>query len=93
MSANNKKAVYVEGTNLFNLNDHTYSNNTSGRRGVNWHKTSNSWRAQINFKGKRYSEYFRKKEDAIMQREVWEKLLYESIIKKYENKKGENLDE
>lgn len=48
-----------------NCNKSKQSNNTSGYKGVSWHKGSNSWQSYIKINGKvRFLGYFKEREDA-----------------------------
>ena len=52
-----------------NQNKSTYSNNTSGVIGVDWKKSNNKWRVQIQINGvKKHLGYFVNKDDAITAR-------------------------
>lgn len=56
---NVKKAYknnFVKNTNVSKIiHDNLQSNNTSGVKGVSWHKHMKKWQASIQFQGKRYS--------------------------------------
>ena len=58
-------------TNLQNaINQKIPLNNTSGHKGVSWHKQSSKWRAQISHNGKRiHLGSFETVEDAILKYE------------------------
>ena len=49
-----------------------YKNNTSGTKGVSYHKEKKRWIAKFRAKGKRYQKSFKSKEEAINQRLSWE---------------------
>lgn len=57
---NSKKAyekIFVDGTNIARIdpkNNKLQKNNTSGVKGVRWHKRLSKWQASIGFKGKTY---------------------------------------
>ncbi|MFS0643853.1 HNH endonuclease [Siminovitchia sp. 179-K 8D1 HS] len=49
-----------------------FGHNTSGVKGVNFNKLNNRWRAEIDYKKKRYSKSFKTFEEAVKQRKEWE---------------------
>lgn len=62
----------------------TFSNNTSGHRGV-YRRENNRWRASIGFQGKKYYlGTFEKYEDAVNARLEAEKELYDSFLSNYQ---------
>ena len=63
-----------DGTNIKNIaSDAIYSSNTSGHRGVSWHKGQGKWVARITFKGVTYGlGYFSDITDAVKARKVAE---------------------
>jgi hypothetical protein len=52
----------------------TYSNNTSGYKGVKYNKECKTWVASIDVKGKRYTEPFKTKDEAIAKRLEYERM-------------------
>lgn len=58
--------------NQLNMNDKLQTNNTSGIRGVSWHKQKKKWEARIKIRGVRITKYFVEKDDAIHCREAME---------------------
>ena len=78
-------------TNLLQINKKTpQSNNTSGVKGVDYHKTRREWRARIYIAKKVYCKWFANKEDAIKWREKAVKDYYDPIIE-YAKSKGDIL--
>lgn len=75
----------VEETNLQVIDSKKLmSNNVSGATGVTWDKSRNLWKAEIEFKGKRYYlGRFKDKKEAITVREKGEKEFFKPIIDKY----------
>ena len=51
---NRRKNLRVASTSQNQANRIILSNNTSGFKGVSWHKTSGKWSAYIGFQGKQY---------------------------------------
>lgn len=46
--------------------------NNHGKRGVNYHKQSDSWCASYTINGKRVNQYFKTEQEAVAQRVKWE---------------------
>lgn len=66
-----------------NMNQALSRNNTSGHKGVSWHKLNNCWIVHIGYKDKLiHLGYFNSKEDAINARESAEKKLYGEYMRK-----------
>lgn len=55
-----------------NHNTKIRSSNTSGSKGVHYHKCDDNWRATIGINGKKIQKRFKTKELAIIQRKEWE---------------------
>ena len=80
----------VEGTNISYLTQKLNRRNTSGHKGVCWHKKTNKWRASIGFKGERYDiGYFENIQDAIKARKQAEEELFEPMLEKYKGLKND----
>ncbi len=81
-----EKNIRIEGTCINQIRSRTeYSNNSSGRRGVSWHKGQGKWQARIQFRGRMYSlGYYRDFEDAVRARERAEQMMYDDFIARYE---------
>lgn len=78
-----KKRVEVEGTNLDKIRAKTNRNNTSGVKGVHYHKKSKKWVAQLNFKGKVvFREEFDTLKEATEARKEAEKKYFKPILEK-----------
>lgn len=74
----------VEGTDLSKLTQKTYSNNTSGQKGVSWNKGNKKWQSRIQLKGKNISlGYYDNKQDAINARLEAEEKYFKPILEKY----------
>lgn len=59
-------------------------NNSSGYKGVSWHKESQKWRAYITFQRKQYNlGFYEKLEDAISARRSGEKEIFDNFIEWY----------
>jgi len=79
--------VGVEGTKLNALTMKTPKSNKSGVRGVHWDKSSNKWRANIVFQGKRtYLGRFEHIEDAAAARKAAEEKYYKPMLEKYRDR-------
>ena len=84
---------WVDGVKVSRLTSNKPSNNTSGHKGIHWHKRRNEWRARIQIKGKRYElGSFKRLQDAIEARELAEQELFKPVIDKY-NKKYEKTED
>lgn len=88
LQANAKKAYqknFVDGTNLPKItNTKLQKNNTSGIKGVRWHRRSGKWQASITFKGKDYHlGYYADLEEAAKIRNIAEKELFREFLKWY----------
>ena len=88
---NVKKAYarnFVDGTNISKIsNKNIQRNNTSGYKGVTWHKGTGKWVARIHFKGKSHSlGYYADIEQARKAREIAEKELFEKFLNDRANK-------
>ncbi|MCC9273543.1 MAG: alcohol dehydrogenase [Enterococcus aquimarinus] len=82
-----KGNTLVEGTDLSLLTQKTYSNNTSGQKGVYWDKRNKKWQSGITIKGKRiFLGYYANKQDAINARLEAEEKYFKPILEKYEKK-------
>lgn len=76
--------LFVEGTNLARLAIRTPKNNTSGVKGVCWHKRMGKWHATIGFKGVRYSlGYYDRLEDAAAARKAAEDKMFKPMLEDY----------
>ena len=82
-----KHCLRIEGTNVNNIsNDTIYQSNTSGVRGVSWHKGQNKWQARIGFKGKTILlGYFDDIEDAKAARKEAEEEYFKAFIQKLDD--------
>jgi len=68
------------------MNQITKSNNMSGTKGVNWHKSKNKWRAFIGVKGKHiHLGLFENFDDAVKARKEAEKKYFGEFS--YDNSK------
>ena len=56
-----------------NLNQSISKRNTSGVTGVSFSQRENKWRARIQYEYNEYTKFFNTKEEAIKQRQEWEK--------------------
>lgn len=73
-----------QGTSFKILNDKIQKNNTSGVRGVSWHKKTHKWCARIAFQGKEYQlGYYDDLEDAREARMAAEERLYKGFKEWY----------
>jgi hypothetical protein len=64
-----------------------YSSNTSGYRGVSWHKGIGKWQARITFKGVTYLlGYFSNIEDAAKARKAAEERYYKEYLESIKEK-------
>ena len=90
-----KKQKLSEGTNISTISsDAMYRNNTSGVRGVSWHRRIGAWAARITVQGRTISlGYYAKLEDAKRAREEAEKEYFEPLIERYEKMRGEGESE
>jgi hypothetical protein len=77
----------VDGTMVSVIKSNKISSaNTSGVRGVSYHKKSSTWHAYIGFKGKLYElGYYRDRNDAVSARKNAEEKLYGEFLEWYEN--------
>jgi len=76
-----------EGTSATRIRrtDHVNRNNTSGIRGVYWHKPTKRWSPQITFKGVHYSfGYFSNIEDAAKVRKEAEERIFGGFLEWYD---------
>jgi len=63
------------------INSKTYSNNTSGRKGVGWDKSRNKWIASITYNKKQmHLGRFEEFEDAVKAREEAEEIYHKEFI-------------
>lgn len=90
-----EKQKLYEGTNISTISSDTmYSNNTSGVRGVSWHRGSGAWVARITVQGRTIGlGYYAKLEDAKRAREEAGKEYFEPLIERYEEHDGEDEEE
>lgn len=73
-----------EGTRLSTLTQKKNSKNTSGFKGVYWHKRLKKWQGRIQFKGESiHLGYFDNKQDAINARKEAEEKYFQPILDKY----------
>lgn len=73
-----------------NRNTKTYSNNTSGCKGVSWYDKLKKWTAYLNVDNNRiHLGYFRSKKDAIKVRKEAEESYHEGFS--YDNSRGDVL--
>lgn len=79
------KKTFVESTNVSKIAyNKLQKNNTSGCKGVSWHKDKSKWYARIMFQGKSYSlGYYTDIEQAISARKTAEKELHADFWKWY----------
>ena len=77
----------VEGTNASRIAKDTIGkNNTSGIRGVNYHKKTGKWNAYIGFKRKLYNlGYYETIEEAAQARRIAEEKLFGDFLEWYNN--------
>ena len=74
--ANNSPGNLIDATRSANVhNTGTYTNNTSGVKGVAYDKHYNQWVASIMINGKRIKHRYTEKQDAINKRNELEKLI------------------
>lgn len=68
-----------------------YTHNTSGYRGVSWHRALQKWTARINFRGKTYNlGYYDSAEEASAAYQRAKKDLHEKYILEQEIKHDDN---
>ena len=94
--ANNMRAYthVLEGTSIERLKSKTAKNNTSGVKGVTWHRHIQKWQAYIGFKGNQYClGYFDKKDDAAAARATAEKELHGEFLKWFDMHQGRCTEE
>lgn len=103
---NAKKAYkrnFVQGTNIPIIsNENLYQNNTSGVKGVSWHKRIGKWRACIQFQGIKYhlgyyddinkAKEIRKTAEVELHRDFW-KWYAKNFPREYEKIKSKNSSE
>ena len=87
--------TFVDGTCVeFLVSKAMHKNNTSGVPGVNWLACRQSWRAVIDFKGKRYYlGCYRKLEDAIKARKRGEEEFFETFLQEYDSIQAQGTTE
>lgn len=74
---NRKSNLRIVDKSLNAINAEIRPNNTSGVTGVSWNKNANSWRAYINYQGKRMELGYRKQfDDAVVLRLIAENKYY-----------------
>jgi len=86
MEAIRKKNLtkHYEGTMVTGLNDTLFSSNTSGVRGVYFHKATKLWYASMKFKGKHiWLGSYPTKLEAKQARKVAEEVYWEPLLEKY----------
>lgn len=77
----------IDGTKIGSLTMKTPCTNSSGYKGVRWHKKARKWAARIVIKQKEiHLGVFEKIEDAIKARKEAEEKYFKPIIEEYENK-------
>lgn len=88
------KANFVDGTHIGRIKSDTIqSNNTSGVKGVRWHKRMSKWQVSIQFKGKNHHlGYFDNLKEATDVRKAAEQELFGKFIKEQEQKKMTEFD-
>lgn len=75
---------YVDNTNLCRLTAKIAKSNTSGRKGVTFHKRVGKWAASITIqKHRHHLGYYSKFEDAVKARERAEEEMFEPVLNKY----------
>lgn len=81
------KPSLVEGTNLKTIaSSAMYSSNTSGVRGVSWHKRRKKWQARITFRGRTISlGYYDNLDDAQKARERAEEEMFVPMLEKHKD--------
>lgn len=103
LRVNAKKAYkhnFVQGTNIPVIsNNKLYSNNTSGVKGVSWHKHTGKWQVRIQFQGIKYplgyyddinkAKKIRETAEKELQKDFW-KWYGENFPKEYEKIKSKN---
>lgn len=89
-----ESVAWVDNTNVNKLkSDKLQINNTSGVKGVNWHKDTQRWVARIMFKKKTYElGYYKDFDEAVKARKNAEQVTHEAFVEWYEKYKG-NLDD
>lgn len=90
-----KNAIhFVEGTCAERIASRkTFSNNTTGHRGV-YRRKNGGWRASIGFQGKsHYLGSFQTYEEAVNARLAAEERLYDTFLEKLEREKSEPFRE
>ena len=77
-----KNAGFVRGTQVTKIKDRTLiKTNTSGCRGVYWHKKNKKWEARLKFKGKLlYLGSYSNFEDAVEARQRGEKEYFDAFL-------------
>lgn len=83
MSAKYAKKNLAGGTSIALIKKHfPLSENSSGVRGVNWHRGTQKWAARIQFQGKQYHlGYFDRIEDAAAARRTAETRLFDPFLR------------
>lgn len=81
-----KSVEWIDGTCVNRIRSNKLqSTNTSGVRGVSWHKGMGKWLARIMFKGHSYTlGYYTELEDAAAARHKAEKMYFEDFLKWYD---------
>lgn len=75
------KSTHLYKTHISVLSSKIQKNNTSGAKGVSWHKATNKWAARIQFQEITYSlGYYNDIEEAKEARSIAEKHLYKDFI-------------
>ena len=82
--------MFVESTNIPKIKSkQPQRNNSSGIRGVSWHKGIGKWQARITFQKKKYSlGYFTDIKDAAEVRRQAEERIFGEFLEWYNKKKG-----
>lgn len=95
-SENNKKFIEAdskEKTRLSALQRKKQKRNTSGHKGVSWHKSAGKWMSQIGFKGEViYLGLYDDLEGAIQARKEAEDKYFKPMLKKYDYKNEDAND-
>lgn len=84
------KNMAIYGTMPEHLEQATSRNNTSGTKGVCWHKRLKKWAARIDInKSRIHLGYYSDIDDAIAARKAAEEKYFKPVLEEYENQKKE----